>query len=102
MILKLAGSKKLTLPNEFDLDERLKFTEDIMNENPECFKLTGDLKSDNNVSTRLDILGTYILNSMKDIRKTVLSRYKEKRRPYQELAFSSLSKHQFENIKKIS
>lgn len=98
MKLKLNGAKDIKLPKELDCQQRLELSKKIILDNPRSFEITGYAVTDNKVIIRLDILGTYILNSVKDIRETVLSRYKEKRRPHQEKAFSNLLKHQEINI----
>jgi hypothetical protein len=66
-------------------------SEAIINDNPLDFTMTGHAVADHKVKIRLDILGTYILNSAENIRTDVMSRYKEKRRPFQERSVSTIS-----------
>jgi hypothetical protein len=63
----------------------------LIDDNPESFSQSGFEKADHKVRVRLDILSTYILNAEKNIREDVMSRYKEKYRPYQERPISSLT-----------
>lgn len=89
MKLKLYKDE-IILPSDLDVDERMILAEQIINENPESFNINGHDRHDRLVMVRLDILGTYILNAVKDIRDDVLSRYKIKRRPYQERPISNI------------
>jgi len=84
------------LPSGLSVEERNNFVKNILEEYPGNFITTGDLGIDKLPNIRLDILATYILQGVKDIRKdkTIMSRYKEKRRPFQETVISNLSNKQ--------
>lgn len=97
MRLKLY-SGDIQLPLNLDTAERMIFAQRVIEKNPESFMQTGFEKADNKVRVRLDILSTYILNSEKGIRDNVMSRYKEKRRPYQEKPISCLSQRNQQDI----
>ena len=97
MKLKLY-SGDIQFPLNLNTQERMIFAQKIIDDNPESFTQSGYDKADNKVRVRLDILATYILNAEKDIRENVMSRYKEKRRPFQEKPISCLSKRSQRDI----
>lgn len=82
----------IDLPNELDINERKDFVNVVLKDHLEDFVVTGDFNIDKVVTVKLDILATYILQGIKDIRKDkmIMSRYKEKRRPHQEIVVSNL------------
>lgn len=90
MRLKLYNKDDIKLPLELDYLERMKFAEKVILDNPESFQITGFDRADNKVKVRLDILATYILNAVEDIREDVMSKYKQNVRPYQEKSISNL------------
>lgn len=92
MKLKLCNNNNIILPLELDYCKRMEFAEDIIINYSESFEVCGSPSLDNTVKIRLDILGTYILNAVPDIRKTVMSRYKQNVRPFQERSISTLGK----------
>lgn len=94
MRLKLYSKEDIVLPLDLDYKERIELVEKIIIDNPESFEFSGYDKADNKVKVRLDILGTYILNAVPNIRETVMSRYKQNVRPYQERSISTLSDRQ--------
>lgn len=89
----LLHDSTLQLDNALPVEERMILAQNIIDENPLDFEMTGHSVADHKVKIRLDVLGTYILNSVKDIRTDVMSRYKEKNRPYQEISISNLVGH---------
>ncbi len=91
MKLKLYGADDLYLPLDLDLYERIELAEKIIKDYSTSFEYSGAQSSDRKAQIRLDILATYILNAVKGIRGDVMSRYKIKRRPYQERPFSNFS-----------
>lgn len=92
MKLKLCNQEVIILPLDLDYIERISLANKIIVEHPESFVTTGSATLDSRVKVRLDILGTYILNAVPNIRENVMSRYKQNVRPYQERSISTISK----------
>lgn len=98
MILKLSSGIKIDLPTEYNTEERVDLVNQILTDYPLEFVYNGDdmftakfnSKVDNNklVKIKLDILATYIIRAEEKYSKNILSRYKETKRPLQELPFS--------------
>lgn len=96
MILRLS-SINIILPNEYDVEQRKELVNSILGEYPHEFEYKDDMFDkkygsvvDNNKITkiRLDILATYLIRADEKYTKNVMSRYKEKKRPLQEISFS--------------
>lgn len=98
MRLKLYGKDDVKLPLDLNTEDRMALSDKIIKENPESFELTGHSKADFKVKVRLDILGTYILNSVPNIREDVMSRYKQNVRPYQEKSISNFNTKNEQNL----
>lgn len=82
------------------VNERLKLVEHVLAKHPEEFKYADRMfesrfgtRQDNNklVKIKLDILGTYLIRSDKKYNDNVMTRYKEEKRPMQEMSFSQFS-----------
>jgi hypothetical protein len=100
MKLKLSGDREIDLPMHYDESERLELVRRIIEDYPEEFSYQEKMfdtkygqRQDINkiVKIKLDILGTYLIKSDKEYNKDVMTRYKEKKRPEQEMSFSQIS-----------
>ncbi|WP_336786938.1 hypothetical protein [Paenibacillus sp. MMO-177] len=81
-------------------EERLQLVNEILAKYPEEFQYMSRMfgtrcgvRQDNNkmVKIKLDILATYLIRSDEKYTKDVMSRYKEEKRPLQEVAFSQFN-----------
>ena len=100
MILKLRDIN-IILPNEYTTEERMELVNEILAKYPTEFEY-GEPTSESRfgqkqdvdmlVKIKLDILGTYILASELEVNsKEIMSRYKEVKRPLQEMSFSQFN-----------
>lgn len=101
MLLKLRNGQRIDLPNEYSTDERMKLVNKILATFPDEFEYgepTNETRFgrkqdvDMLVKIKLDILGTYIIAGDIEINsKEIMSRYKEVKRPLQEMSFSQFN-----------
>lgn len=98
--LKLNYDEEIELPTELELEDRIKFCEDIIAKYPDQFRYilpknnTDPNIVGNRASMRLEIMGSYILDaSPKDKEYPTLSDYKEKRIKSNEINLSELENH---------
>lgn len=82
---------EINLPNDYDSEQREELVKGIMDKYPDDFKYTYFSKMDRLIEKRLEILATYLLNGMSDIRNNVMSKYKENNRVVQEKSTDKLS-----------
>lgn len=101
MIIKLSEIE-IELPNEFDLTQRKKLVNIILNRYPADFQYQEkmfDTKYSQKIDTnklakiKLDILATYLIRHDAGYTKDVMSRYKEETRPLQERSFSQFDEN---------
>jgi len=93
MKLKL-HDREIKLYSELSVGNRMALANSLINDNPLDFTMTSHSVADFKVKIRLDTLGTYILNAVDDVRTDVMSRYKEKRRPFQERSIGTFTSPQ--------
>ena len=100
MYIRMFDNKEVELPQELNLQERIAFCEKIIEEHPESFEymMPKNNKDPNTfgtqVSMRLELLGTYILNAAeKDKDCPIMSEYKEKKIIKNEINMSFLEKN---------
>lgn len=100
MKLKLSTGQVIELPSGYNERERLALVKQIIREYPEEFTYSSTMfgikygqRQDNNrlVKIKLDILSTYLIRSDDKYTRNVMSRYKEEKRPLQEMSFSQLN-----------
>ena len=98
--IKLDLNNEIELPQHLDLQERIALCEEILEKYPEYFRYVMPKSArDNdvagrNVTIRLDIMGSYILDAAeKDKEYPVLSDYKKKRIKNNEINISELEKY---------
>lgn len=96
MYIKIYNNK-IKLPKEYNYEERLKLVNELLEEYPEEFEYKEkmfDIKYGKKIDTnmyvmkRLEVLGTYLIKCDADYKDTIMSTYKEKARPKQEVPFS--------------
>ena len=97
MYIKLLDGKEIELPQELDVDERIALCQKITDEYPESFQYVMPKNNKdpnlygNQVSMRLEMLGTYILNAVdNDKEHPVMTEYKEKRINKNEISMTYL------------
>jgi hypothetical protein len=76
---------EIELPHCLNLEERMGFVSDILRRYPDNFEYVSNEDTNHVVMIRLDILGSYILRASDVEKKEVMSPYKIKNRPYQDL-----------------
>lgn len=91
----------IDLPLDLELNERVSYVNKLLEKYPEDFRYKDNYNTDRIVGVRLDILATYMLNKVENIRNDVMSRYKEKNRPVQEQSISNFmgcQRYQLESL----
>jgi len=100
MKLRLSTQETIELPKEYSQSQRLSFVNEILEKHPLEFQYNKNMfdvrygqRQDSNrlIKVKLDILATYLIRSDEKYTKDVMSRYKEERRPVQEMAFSQFN-----------
>lgn len=100
MILKLR-EETIELPNNLSTEERLELVNNILAKYPSEFEY-GDMngetrfgqKQDTDIlaKIKLDILATYLISAELELNsKEIMSRYKQVKRPLQEMSFSQFN-----------
>lgn len=84
--IELNNELTITLPKDYNLEDRIKLCDTILNENIDYFDM-GSHKT----HTNLEIMANYILEvSPKDNEHSVLTEYKKKRNRNKEVLFSEI------------
>lgn len=99
MVLRLTR-EVIELPTDYTVEQRKCLVEKILSDYPEEFSY-GDKMFDtkygkrvdvNNLAKiKLDILATYLINGTLNKDKEIMTRYKEAKRPLQEVSFSQFT-----------
>lgn len=101
MVLKLRDGLNIDLPTEYTTEERMSLVNEILAKYPSEFEYGEPISEtrfgqkqdvDMLVKIKLDILGTYILAGEMEVNsKEIMSRYKQVKRPLQEMSFSQFN-----------